>query len=112
MSIYLLTLPEKPSYLSFDALTLMRRDNIVFYRGSHLTDDMMGHLSRNADFYDMHYLSDKQITQILQTANEIGKNVLVLSQPNESKYLALKIRCLKHYKTPYQNMDEQHLVAA
>ncbi|MCH9852326.1 MAG: hypothetical protein K0U45_02365 [Alphaproteobacteria bacterium] len=113
MSIYLITLPEQPSDLSFDALKIMKRDNIVIYRGSHITDDMMVHLSRNADFYDMHYLSDKQITQIMHTADEIGKNVLFLSQPTESKYFSLKIRCLKQYETPYYNLDEQQeLVAA
>ncbi len=112
MSIYLLTLPKSTNDLSFDALKIMRRDNIVLYRGSHLTDDMMGHLSRNADFYDMHYLSDKQLMKIMETADEIGKDVLFLSQPSESKYLSLKIRCLKNYKTPYHNMDEQELVAA
>ncbi|MCH9845817.1 MAG: hypothetical protein K0U39_09960 [Alphaproteobacteria bacterium] len=112
MSIYLITLPKNPNDLSFDALTLMRRDNIVIYRGSHMNDDMMGVLSRNADFYDMYYLSDKQITKIMHTADDIGKDVLFLSQPSESKYLSLKIRCLKQYETPYHNMDEQELVAA
>ncbi len=116
MSIYLITLPKNPENLSkdlsFEALNLMKRNNIVIYRGDHIIDGFMKHISRDADCYDMHYLSDTQLTQIMQAADNIGKNVLFLSQPSESQYLSLKIRCLKQYETPYHNMDEQQLIAA